>query len=882
MGNNAPSGTVTFLFTDIEGSTRLWDRYPDAMSLAMQIHDELLEATVEIHNGYVFSRAGDGWGVSFASPTSAIDAALDVQAVMSQADWPEPIQTIKVRIGLHAGTSTERDGDYFGTAVNRAARVSAVASGGQIFATGAVRSLVIDGARASWRFRDLGEHRLRDLVRAERIWQVDSESAPSSLAELRDQISTGNLPPERTRVIGRSAAVGDVTDMLEENRLVTLVGVGGVGKTTLAQTVARQIQGDFAGGAWFVDLSGVEDHDLVVAVTATALDISLRPDMTTLESLLDALRSERRLIILDNAENQIDAVAELVDTMLNNVVELGLIVTSRETLTIPGEATLRVAPLSVEGDEDGSPAVAMFVDRLSRVAPDLDPASFDESTLGRIVQRLDGLPLAIELAASQCEMMTPHELLEALETEDVTLQSDSRTTAPRHRSLDTMIRWTYDKLDANEKAVFDRLSVFRGGGTTEAARSVCSDPDIPPSDVTTALKTLIRKSLVVPDRLGGVTRVRQLETLRSFAALRLDERGESSVAATRHAAWFGSQASDAREGLVGPDEARLLKGLVAEIENLRAALRWAGENKAWEIMEHIGSTIPFLVESKMRPEMKEWILDALEVLPQDSTARVSYGHAAGLATIYSGALDEAPGVLAAATQHVGERQLVGFFHSYLVLVVAMFRGETETIISDTPRAIKDARELGLERWTAALGVDLALIYHYEGDAERAATALTDVVTYAEESGNPTVLAWARYIQGEILAGSDPAAAIEILEEGVEHGLTVDNDFLAGISLVALASTAGRSGDTPVALNGMQRCIRLWRTAGNRPQMWTAMRNLVEILHTIGMNEDAYILHNATEADAEHAAELFGPFGDAYRAIVAAISEDLGSEASARA
>jgi predicted ATPase/class 3 adenylate cyclase len=872
---SAPSGIVTFLFTDIEGSTRLWDQHPDAMAQAMETHDALLTDVAEAHGGYVFSQAGDGWGISFDAPVPAIDAALAIQGGLSGAQWTMPIEAINVRMGVHAGTSVERNGDYFGTTVNRAARVSDVADGGQILVTDTVHTLVTDDLPEHWRFRDLGQHRLQDLVRAERIWQIDTTDAPAVLADLGHRASHGNLPPERTSVFGRDEDVSKLVASITSERLVTLVGVGGVGKTTLAQTAARMLADDFPGGGWFVDLAPVDDPDEVSQAVATALKISQRPGISTEQAILDALDTERRLVILDNAEHVIGSVAHLADAILNNIEDSRLVVTSREPLAIDGEVLHRVDPLPIGVDGAGEPAAALFIERARRAAPDLDPDSFDGAVISEICQRLDGLPLAIELAASQCETMTPEEILRAITGESLTLRSTSRSMAERHRSLSDLIEWSYQRLDDTDQIVFSRLGVFNAGCTAEAAQFVCADGDLSPDQVTSSLRALARKSMIITDRSSGTTRFAMLETLRQFSEQRLLEAADHMRVQERHAEWFAELSTTAYHGMVGPDEARHLALLLADLPNVQKASRWACENEQFQLTSKIGACLSHLVASKMRPGMLDWVHDALTVLPREHPARLDYAFAVAYQALFTGDLTGAADLFASATEDVEDRDKAEAMLSYFELVARFFLGEMDFVLQHSEDVLSLLYAVGLTRIGGTIGTDLALALFYTGDIDEARRVAAIVNGRADQSGNPTLLAWATYLQGELDADTKPEEAIETLEESVEHAIAVGNEFVAGISLIALAATASRHGDPVIAFEALERCIHLFSRAGNRLQLWTAVRNLVEILHSVGADRDALVLHAAAEADSEHAPGVFGPIGDRYRELVDEIAESLG-------
>lgn len=876
----APTGTVTFLFTDIEGSTRLWDLHPSAMSESLSIHDNLLTNQVDGHDGYVFSRAGDGWGVAFASPASALDAALSIQDEIAHQIWPEPIPEIKIRMGLHTGTSTERGGDYFGTSVNRAARVAGVANGGQVFVTDAVHTLAKDEAATNWRFRDLGEHRLRDLTRSERIWQLDDEQAPVPLATLTRRTTVGNMPKQRTSVIGRDAMITEIAQTATDSSLVTLVGVGGVGKTTVAKAVGSKLSNDFDAGAWFVDLTTVSDRDEIATAVAAALSVADRPGMSTTESLIDALIAEDRLVILDNAEHQIDGVADLVDSLLSGVPDAHLVVTSREPLGLTDEIVQRIGPLGTSHASGSDAAVQLFMARAKAAAPDLPTDELNIETVEAICRRLDGLPLAIELAASQSQMMTPHEILAALEADGLSLQSGSRSLTLRHRSLSDLVGWSYELLDPQDRIVFERLSVFRDGCTIDAAAAVCSDHEIEERDVRNAVATLVRKSMVTPNRDGTTTRLTMLETLRSFSHELGSRRQDRSRTEERHAIWFGQLSVTSNAGMAGPDEAQHLAAMLADLENLRSATEWCTANERFDLMEDLAAGLPHFVMSKMRPGVGEWIQEAIDTLDGSHPARIGFAIAISSLGLFSGDFDGAHTAFAEATSEVEDRATVDAIREYLEITGRFFKGDLAFVIAESEAAMARARKLNLMREAAALGNDLALSLFFDGQHAEARRIAADFTDFAVESGNTSLNAWAMYLKGELLAEPDPVTAVEVLEESIELALSVDNEFVVGISLVAMSSIAGRNGDTESALDGMHRCIRLWRAAGNRPQMWTAIRNLVEILHGQGMDAEALTLNSAVDSDADRAPELTGPYGDHYKTILTAVQATLSEEQAA--
>ncbi len=580
-----PSGTVTFLFTDIEGSTKMWETTPDAMRAALELHDSLLRSAFEASGGYVFATGGDGFGVSFTRADDALAAAAEAQRALEREEWPEGA-AIRVRMGAHTGAASEREGDYFGPPVNRAARLMAVAHGGQVVCSQSTATLVGNEVP----MLDLGEHRLRDLAAAEQVFQMGDETFPPLRSV--DVVPT-NLPTVRTELIGRTADITSLTSLVDHERLVTLTGVGGVGKTRLALGVAASEAAKFADGCWFVELSPVADGDDVGKAVAGAMGVSMIAG-----GLLDYLAERQVLIVLDNCEHVLDAVADLVDAVLVSAAEVHIVATSREPLGLDGEQVRRVPSLLLPdenfslSDAEATAAVRLFAERANSAAESFRVDETNVSAVVEICRRLDGIPLAIELAAARVRAMAPSEIAARLDERFRLLAGGSRRSQERHRTLLATVSWSHDLLSDDERTVFRRLSVFPASFDLGAAEAVVGDVDL---DVVDLMVRLVDRSLVTYE--PGVDRYRLLETLRQFGSDRLGEVGEAESARERLASHFLELAEQAAPGLTGSGYASTRDQLEVEVENLRATAEWCVDTGHWSEFAAMSSGIwPFLYQ----------------------------------------------------------------------------------------------------------------------------------------------------------------------------------------------------------------------------------------------------------------------------------------------
>jgi predicted ATPase/class 3 adenylate cyclase len=579
----APSGTVTFVFTDLEASTRLWEEHPQAMDAALARHDEILRSNTATHGGHVFATGGDGFAAAFGRAGNAVRAALAVQAALAAEPWPPGI-AIRVRMGVHTGEATERGGDYFGTAVNRAARLMSAAHGGQVLVSAATAEVV-----GSAGLVDLGEHRLRDLVRPERVYQLRGPGLQVEFPSLRSSMArTGNLPRQMTSFVGREQELALVGDALRERPLVTLTGVGGVGKTRLALQAAAEAIAGFPDGAWLCELASLTNPGAVWEAVSASLGVKPVLGQDLSETVLEYLAAKRLLLVLDNCEHLLDAMARLVDLVAHGCPGVVVLATSREGLGLAGERILAVPSLNLPDSEASvdalstTDAVRLFVERTRDASASFALTPDNATAVAQLCRRLDGIPLAIELAAARARSMTPEDLLERIDQRFTLLTRGSRAALERQQTLRRTIDWSYELLRPPEREALLRLSVFAGGCGLPAAEAVVSGGAVDPADAVDVLGQLVDKSLLIVEDHRGRARYRMLETIRQYAQERLDDSGTAPSVRRAHADYYVALAESAGPHLRGPGQLAWARDLAVEIGNFRAAVDWAVEQDSPE------------------------------------------------------------------------------------------------------------------------------------------------------------------------------------------------------------------------------------------------------------------------------------------------------------
>jgi len=577
-----PTGTATLLLADVEGSTRLWETQPEEMAAAIARLNQVVCEVISAHGGVrpVEQGEGDSFVAAFTRASDAVACALQLQRA--------PLAPIRLRIGVHTGEVQLRDeGNYAGPTINRTARLRDLAHGGQTVLSGATEAMVVDRLPADAWLTDLGTHLLRDLPRPEQVVQLCHPDLRNDFPPLRttSTVVSHNLPVQLTNFVGRGAQMTDLEKLLVDNRLVTLTGAGGAGKTRLAVEIAARIAADFRDGVWYVDLAPVTHPGVVPVTVARALGLPDQPGRSTMDTLLRFVRDRQMLVVLDNCEHLLDASAELVVALLGAAPGLTLLATSRESIGVAGEVSWRVPSLSLVDE-----AIELFVDRARRARSDFRITKDNTTTVAEICARLDGMPLAIELAAARVQALSLGEILDGLRDRFRLLTGGARTAVRRQQTLRASVDWSHALLSDSERVVFRRLAVFLGGFDLDAAQAVAGGGDMQRFQVLDLLALLVDKSLVVADNSGGRTRYRLLETVRQYALEKLGESGEADGVRSRHRDYYTALAA-VLDSPARTDYERRLEQAETEIDNLRAAFVWSREHSDIELALALASSL---------------------------------------------------------------------------------------------------------------------------------------------------------------------------------------------------------------------------------------------------------------------------------------------------
>jgi predicted ATPase/class 3 adenylate cyclase len=746
------SAVTTFLFTDIEGSTQLWEREPERMEPALALHDVFARTAVEEHRGTVVKMTGDGMCAAFDDPLDAIVATLRFQQALADPAATHGV-ALRVRCGLHAGIVERRDNDFFGTVVNRAARIMAAAHGGQVLLSQAVAMLVRERLPAGVTLRELGVVRLRDLASPERVHQVVHPELRQDFPALRSLTTTpNNLPHQVTSFIGRERELAEARRWLKKTRLLTLLGVGGLGKTRLSLQVAADVMDDYPDGVWLVELAPLADARLVPQAVASVLGVKEEAGRPVQEALLKAVKDRRLLLILDNCEHLLQACAEMGGQLLQAAPNLRILASSREPLHVAGETTYPLPALAVPDlHQQITPAaltqfegVRLFVDRAVAAQPAFRVTDHNAATVVDICRRLDGIPLAIELAAARVRALSVQTIAERLSDRFRLLTSGDRTALPRQQTLRALIDWSYDLLTAHERALLRRLSVFAGGFPVEAAEAVGAGGEIAAANVLDLLTRLVEKSLVALELESA--RYRLLETVRQYAQERLGESAEGNDTRTRHLAFFLALAEKARPELVGPEQGVWLARLDLERENILLAHAWCdrADGGAELGLRLIYSVKPYFFNRGLLALLHRLTVDALTRADaqERSLARCRALQTAGQLDYMMGRYREAQRFLEqslAIAREIGDRERVAVVLQPLGMAY-LGQGDHATARRHLKEALALARDLGNMREVAAATNALAQLHRVEGALDEAEPLYEQALAQARELGDREIIA----------------------------------------------------------------------------------------------------------------------------------------------
>jgi predicted ATPase/class 3 adenylate cyclase len=832
-----PSGTVTFLFTDIEDSTRRWEREPAAMSAALARHDELLLRAVSVYRGAVFSKAGDGMAVVFGRAADAVTAAVAAQRAFASEPWPTEL---RVRMGVHTGEAEERGGDYFGSAVNRAARLMSEATGGQVLVSLSTAEVVRDGLPEGLTLVELGERNLRSLTRPERVFELTWSADHEPLLEAASPAPVE--PQARVGLIGRDAELADIIDMVGAERLVTLVGPGGVGKTTLAVAAAQR---DQTGRETAVaTLTSVTDPTVLADVLAGAL--GLRGNIgDPLWAAVALLASRPWLVVIDNCEHLLSAVRDLVATLWERCSELTILATSRERLALPFEKVCPVTPLALPASDQvedlaSVPSVALFVERAQRVRPGFETDDAQAAAIATLVRRLDGMPLAIELAAGRLSSLSLTDLDRRLDRALDVLSAGAHVDE-HHGTLRAAIEWSYNLLPDDEQRLFRILAMFPDGFDLATAEDIAREIT-PAVDPTIPVAHLVDASMLVAT-FEDVPRYRMLDTLRAYGLDRLAATDELDSATERLLRWAVQLVGWMDRTVMTEDEPWAAACLRAEVGNLRAVWHTARSTDNVDVAAALVSSLWWPLWWRDLSECWNWALELAadpRITAHPSAASVMA--AAAHAMIARGQLEQSEVFARRGLELAGARDAEGTRRCWMELV------ECDSYQGRFADAIARSVSLAVPGWEAFAFDTAAMCATYAGN-------LDDARRYNERARSnttsPSMRAVNHYMAAEIdnLAG-DWTSALHHYQECISLAATADTAIIQGIAAVGLVAVQAASGQVREALAGYRELIDHWQRIGAWTQQWTTLRNAADLFDQLGDHELASFLRDAADLAPE--------------------------------
>jgi predicted ATPase/class 3 adenylate cyclase len=798
-GPSLPTGTVTFLFTDIEGSTRMLDRLGTEYPAILETHQALLRRAFSAHGGVEIATEGDSFFVVFPSAPEAVAAALEGQRALAENRWPDQA-TVRVRMGLHTGEGILGADNYVGVDVHRAARIAATGHGGQVVASTATVSLVERAAPEGVAFVDLGKHRLKDLPHPEHLYQVAAPGLGEEFPALRSMDARpNNLPTQLTSFVGRVAEIEEVKSLLGQTRFLTLTGPGGTGKTRLSLQVASDLLSSFVDGAFFVALAPITDPALVAPTIAASLGLRETSKHEPMDSVIDYLREKSLLLVMDNFE-QVLAAADVVGQLLTSTEAVKVLATSREPLGIHGEREYPVPPLGLPDPARLPPleglsqyaAVELFIERAEGVKPGFTVTKENAPAIAEISARLDGLPLAIELAAARVKVLTPEAILGRLGHSLTLLTGGARDLPARQQTLQDAIAWSYDLLDEPERRLFARLAVFVGGFSLEAAEAICNPDGELGLDTLDGVASLTNKSLLRPmDAEAGEQRFFMLETIREYAVDRLADDPGGEALRDRHADFFLDEAGRALPELTGADQIHWLESLSLEHDNFRSALGWLRARGDAERAQRLAGTLWRFWQ--MRGHLREGlerltsILDMAGARDHPEARAAALEGAGGLA--YWMGLPSAKGFYEeclAIRRGLPDRAALAEAMYNLSFTDVFTRKSGDRRIEEARQLLDESlaifRELGDERGIAKALWGLGDVLYEEGNVEAAERPMREALAMHRQQGDRFGVTWDLFLLGLDLIKLD---RIEEARGALEESLSILGEArdISGIPLV---------------------------------------------------------------------------------------------------